>query len=101
MCGEYLLSLLLAHAGKVLTQRHILREVWGPTQHGRQPLCAGADGSPAPQARGRSGAAAPPPHRDRGGLSAGAIELDATPFSMRWEAPVRGGRSIESADKLR
>jgi two-component system KDP operon response regulator KdpE len=29
---EYrLLSLLLAHAGKVLTQRHILREVWGPT----------------------------------------------------------------------
>ena len=29
---EYrLLSLLLAHAGKVLTQRHILREVWGPS----------------------------------------------------------------------
>ena len=29
---EYrLLTLLLAHAGKVLTQRHILREVWGPS----------------------------------------------------------------------
>lgn len=29
---EYrLLSLLLANAGKVLTQRHILREVWGPS----------------------------------------------------------------------
>jgi two-component system KDP operon response regulator KdpE len=28
---EYrVLTLLLAHAGKVLTQRHILREVWGP-----------------------------------------------------------------------
>jgi two-component system KDP operon response regulator KdpE len=29
---EYrLLSLLIANAGKVLTQRHILREVWGPS----------------------------------------------------------------------
>ena len=29
---EYrLLTLLLSHAGKVLTQRHILREVWGPS----------------------------------------------------------------------
>jgi two-component system KDP operon response regulator KdpE len=26
-----LLSLLIANAGKVLTHRHILREVWGPS----------------------------------------------------------------------
>lgn len=31
-----LLSVLLGHPGKVLTQRHLLREVWGPTavEHG-------------------------------------------------------------------
>ena len=47
---EYrLLAALLAHRGKVMTHRELLREVWGPS-HVEQPLPAHLHGTPAPEA---------------------------------------------------
>ena len=56
---EYrLLATLLGHPGKVLTQRHLLREIWGPCLCRKQPLPAGLCRPSAPEARGRPDAAA-------------------------------------------
>ena len=68
---EYrLLALLVANAGRVLTHRQILREVWGPSHVEHEPLRAHLHGPPAPEARGRSGAAHAPGDRDRRRLPA-------------------------------
>jgi len=48
-----LLAALLGHPGKVLTQRHLLREVCGTGGGGAWPLPAHLYGAPAPQAGGR------------------------------------------------
>ena len=72
---EYrLLSVLAANAGRVLTQRQLLREVWGPSHARAEPLPAHLHGPPAAEAGGRSGAAAAPADRDRGGLPAGGVK---------------------------
>ncbi len=68
-----LLSHLLANAGKVLTHRQILREVWGPGYSEKQPLPAGLHEPPPPQA-GR-GLGPPPLFRHRNG--------DRLPFRAR------------------
>ena len=69
---EYrLLSVLVANAGRVLTQRQLLREVWGPSHARAEPLPAHLHGPPAAEAGSRSRAAAASADRDGGGLSAG------------------------------
>ena len=60
-----LLALLAKHAGKVVTHRQILREVWGPGTGPPDAHRARAHGGAAPQARARPGPPAPPPHRAR------------------------------------
>lgn len=42
-----LLALLLANAGKVMTQRQLLVHVWGTQRGGKQPLSAHLYGAPA------------------------------------------------------
>ena len=64
---EYnLLATLVKHAGKVMTHRQLLKEVWGPGSTGEIALPARLHGPAPPQARGGPGAAAPPADRDRG-----------------------------------
>ena len=71
---EYrLLLVLVNNAGRVLTQRQLLREVWGPSQSEPEPLPAHLHGPPAPEAGGRPGAAAPPADRDRRRLPTGGL----------------------------
>ena len=43
---------LLRHPGKLVSQRQLLREVWGPTYERRDPVPAPVHGPAAPQARG-------------------------------------------------
>ena len=64
----HLLEVLLRHPGKLLSQRQLLAEVWGPGYEtaGGQP--AGLHGAAAAQARAGPGAPAPPAHRARHGL---------------------------------
>ena len=51
---EYkLLGLLIRHAGRVLTHRQLLKEVWGQLR-GSVPLRSGVHGPAAAEARGRS-----------------------------------------------
>ena len=48
---EYkLLATLVRHAGKVLTHRQLLHEVWGANYEGADPLPAGLHGAAAPEA---------------------------------------------------
>ena len=67
------------HPGKLLSQRQLLTEVWGPgyeTAHG-QP--AALHGAAAPQARARPGPAAAPAHRARHGLPLRALNARLVP----------------------
>ena len=54
-----------SHAGKVVTHRQLLREVWGPGARRAGALPARLHGPAAPQARGRPRPPALPPHRAR------------------------------------
>ena len=66
---EYrLLGVLIANAGRVLTHRALLREVWGPAHSESTHYLRGLHGATAPETGGRSGAAAPHPDRNRGRL---------------------------------
>jgi two-component system KDP operon response regulator KdpE len=57
---EYrLLAALVKHAGKVLTHRQLLVEVWGPGSANETHLPARLHGAAAAQARGQPGAPAP------------------------------------------
>ena len=68
---EYkLLVALLRHAGKVVTHRQLLKEVWGPEPGEPGPLPARLHGAAPAQARGGSDAAAVFPDRAGRGVSA-------------------------------
>ena len=53
-----LLEVLVAEPGKLISQRQLLQQVWGPTYQHRDAVPAPVHGPAAPQARGRSGPAA-------------------------------------------
>ena len=63
-----LLEHLLRNPGKLISQRQLLHEVWGPKYLDRDQLPAPVHGPAAPQARSRPGPAAAPDHRARDGL---------------------------------
>ena len=105
-----LLTTLVHSAGKVLTHRQLLKEVWGPQQVAGDALPARLHGQPAPQARSRPGPAALSAHRARRRLSAGERVNRLTRAQLRgaarrpcskasWPAPrpTRSNRSPTSA----
>ena len=93
---EYrLLATFVRNAGKVLTHRYLLREVWGLERHRPDALSADVRRQPAQEARRRSGRPAVPGHRAGRGLPAErdlararvGLLWPATP--IRWSAPPR------------
>ena len=61
----HLLEVLVRHRGRLVTQRQLLQEVWGPAYSHRDQLPARLPGPAAAQARARPGPPAPPHHRAR------------------------------------
>ena len=80
---EYrLLATMVKHAGKVVTHRQLLREVWGPPSADQGALPPRLHGPAPPKDRGRSRAAPAPAHRAR----------DRLPPRRRLSAAPRRGR---------
>ena len=73
----HLLEVLVRHPGKLLSQRQLLTEVWGPGYENgpRQP--ARLHGAAAPEARTRPVPTAPSPERARHGLPLRAVRSRA------------------------
>ena len=63
-----LLEILVRNSGRLVTQRQLLREVWGPAYETETQLPTGLPGPTAPQARTRAVPAQVPAHRERHGL---------------------------------
>ena len=72
-----LLRLLVSHAGKVLTHKFILNQVWGAES--RRAISAHLRPHPAPEAGSRPPATGPDPDRTRRGLPSTRVRL--TPAS--------------------
>ena len=68
-----LLEILLRNPGKLVSQRQLLHDVWGPQYQQRDQLPAPVHGPAAPQAGGRPGPPPPPAHRTRHGLPLPAL----------------------------
>ena len=64
----HLLEVLVRHPGRLLSQKQLLAEVWGPGLRDRSGQPASLHGPAAPQAGGRPGSAPVPPQRTRHGL---------------------------------
>ena len=77
-----LLRHLVAHAGKVLTHRHLLREVWGPAQSRGGAISPGVHPRSAAEARTRPDPPDPYPDRAWGRLSP-AIAAGAARMTTR------------------
>ena len=73
----HLLEVLLRNPGKLLSQRQLLAEVWGPGLRGRGRQPPAVHGAAPPQAGARPGPAALAAHRARHGLPVPAGHADA------------------------
>ena len=69
----HLLEVLLRHPGKLISQAQLLSEVWGPGYETAGGNLRVYMAQAAPEARGRSRAAAPPAHRAGDGLPLRAL----------------------------
>ena len=91
-----LLATLVAHPGKVLTHRHLLREVWvPPTSSTINHYLRIYDGPPAAQAGGRPDSAPPSPHRNGRRLPVpGGVTPSAPLAATMAKRPSSGAREI-------
>ena len=85
-----LLEILVRNSGRLVTQRQLLREVWGPAYETGEQLPARLPGPAAPQARTRAVPAEVPAHRVGHGLPVHAVAT----------ATRRCGRALRAARLL-
>ena len=79
--------MLVRNPGRLVSQRQLLHEVWGPAVRDRDRVPAGADGPGPAQARGRPLPAPPLPDRARHGLPLRALSRAASLGSPPWSGP--------------